>query len=174
MYVSLYGLTSVRQIEDEFQRQLHPILSSKQMKIEWAVAKGLSIEPEVDISVGVSASQKRDRDRQYAGISTRFRLRDRNGTVLQTMLTSATIAYIPSCDRIPEGGEGTTIRGQFLEHNAVALIEHLKNVAARSWASRARLTCRMAAPIAPTIGADMYSHASRNCQFRSLTVRRCR
>ena len=152
----------------------HPIFSSRGMKIGWAVAKGLSIEPEVDISVGVSASQKRDRDRQYAGISTRFRLRDRNGTVLQTMLTSATIAYIPSCDRIPEGGEGTTIRGQFLEHNAVALIEHLKNVAARSWASRAGLTCRMAAPIAPTIGADMYSHASRNCQFRSLTVRRCR
>jgi hypothetical protein len=56
MYVSLYGLTSVRQIEDEFQRQLHPILSSKQMKIEWAVAKGLSIEPEIEISVGVSAS----------------------------------------------------------------------------------------------------------------------
>jgi len=117
-------------------------------------------KPEVEISVGVSNSCKRDRDRQCAGISTRFRLRDRNGTVPQTMLTSATIADILSYNRIPEGGEGTTIRGQFLEQNAVALIEHLKNVAARSWASRARLMCRMAAPMAPTIGADMYSHAS--------------
>jgi hypothetical protein len=44
MYVSLYGLTSVREIEDEFQRQLHPILSSKEMKTGWAVAKGLSME----------------------------------------------------------------------------------------------------------------------------------
>jgi hypothetical protein len=67
MYVSLYGLTSVRQIEDEFQRQLHPILSSRGMKIGWAVAKGLSIEPgqdpsydsvKVEISVGVSSSCK--------------------------------------------------------------------------------------------------------------------
>ena len=136
MYVSLYGLTSVRRIEDEFQRHVHPILSSRGMKIGWAVAKGLSIETgqdpsydsaKVEISVGVSNSCKRDRDRQCAGISTRFRLRDRNGTVPQTMLTSATIADIPSYNRIPEGGEGTTIRGQFLEQNAVALIEHLKN-----------------------------------------------
>jgi hypothetical protein len=41
LFVSLYGITSVRQIEDEFQRQLHPILSSKGMKIAWAAAKGV-------------------------------------------------------------------------------------------------------------------------------------
>jgi hypothetical protein len=41
LFVSLYGITSFRQIEDEFQRQLHPILSSKGMKIAWAVGKGL-------------------------------------------------------------------------------------------------------------------------------------
>jgi KAP-like P-loop domain-containing protein len=41
LYVSLYGITSVRQIEDEFLRQLHPILSSKGMKIAWAVTKKL-------------------------------------------------------------------------------------------------------------------------------------
>src|SRR5882672_6577202 len=33
-------------------------------------------------------------------------------------------------------------------------------VAIRSWASRARPVCRMAATIAPTIGADRYSQAS--------------
>src|ERR1700722_19036203 len=104
MYVSLYGLTSVRQIEDEFQRQLHPILSSRGMKIGWAVAKGLSIAPgqdpsydsvKVEISVGVSSSCK-----TVIG-NALFRLRDRNGTVPQTMLTSATIADIPSYNRIP-------------------------------------------------------------------------
>jgi hypothetical protein len=80
----------------------------------------------VEITVGVSNSCKRDRDRECAGMSTRFRLSDRNGTVPQTMLTSATIADIPSYNRIPEGGEGTMIRGQFLEQNAAALIERLK------------------------------------------------
>jgi hypothetical protein len=61
MYVSLYGLTSVRQIEDEFQRQLHPNTLVKENEI-W-MAKGLSIETgqdssydsaKVEISVGVS------------------------------------------------------------------------------------------------------------------------
>ena len=42
------------------------------------------------------------------------------------MLTSATIGDIPSYNRIPEGGEGTKVRGQFLEDSAVALIEQLK------------------------------------------------
>jgi hypothetical protein len=41
LYVSLYGVTSVRQIEDEYQRQLHPILSSRGIKIAGTVAKGL-------------------------------------------------------------------------------------------------------------------------------------
>jgi predicted AAA+ superfamily ATPase len=33
LYVSLYGLSSFRQIEEAFYRKLHPILSSKGMKI---------------------------------------------------------------------------------------------------------------------------------------------
>ncbi len=41
LYVSLYGLTKVSQIEDEFYRQLHPVLSSKGMKLAGAVARGL-------------------------------------------------------------------------------------------------------------------------------------
>lgn len=40
LYVSLYGLTNVSQIEDEFYRQLHPVLSSKGMKLAGAVARG--------------------------------------------------------------------------------------------------------------------------------------
>ena len=32
-YVSLYGLTSFRQIDEALERQLHPVLSSKGMKI---------------------------------------------------------------------------------------------------------------------------------------------
>jgi hypothetical protein len=80
----------------------------------------------VEITVGVTNSCRRDRDRPCAGISTRFSLGNRRGTVPQTMLTSATIADIPSYNRLPEGGEGTMIRGQFLEQSAVALIEHLR------------------------------------------------
>ncbi len=41
LYVSLYGMTKVSQIEDEFYRQLHPVLSSKGMKLAGAVARGL-------------------------------------------------------------------------------------------------------------------------------------
>jgi hypothetical protein len=80
----------------------------------------------VEITVGVSNSCKRDRGRPCAGISTRFSLGNRHGTVPQTMLTSATIADIPSYNRLPEGSDGTMIRGQFLERNAVTLIERLK------------------------------------------------
>ncbi len=40
LYVSLYGLTSFRQIDDAFFRQLHPILSSKGMKIASAIVRG--------------------------------------------------------------------------------------------------------------------------------------
>ncbi|OHC91403.1 MAG: hypothetical protein A2095_07545 [Sphingomonadales bacterium GWF1_63_6] len=41
LYVSLYGMTSVTQIEDEFYRQLHPVLSHPGMKLAGAVSKGL-------------------------------------------------------------------------------------------------------------------------------------
>jgi len=41
LYVSLYGMTSVSQIEEEFYRQLHPILSHPGMKLAGAVTKGL-------------------------------------------------------------------------------------------------------------------------------------
>jgi hypothetical protein len=40
LYVSLYGVTSTRQIEDAFFQQLHPILSSKGMKIASQITKG--------------------------------------------------------------------------------------------------------------------------------------
>ncbi len=38
--VSLYGLTSFRQIDDALERQLHPVLSSKGMKIATTLARG--------------------------------------------------------------------------------------------------------------------------------------
>lgn len=41
LYVSLYGMTSVSQIEEEFYRQLHPVLSHPGMKLAGAVTKGL-------------------------------------------------------------------------------------------------------------------------------------
>lgn len=41
LYVSLYGMTSVSQIEEEFYRQLHPILSHPGMELAGAVTKGL-------------------------------------------------------------------------------------------------------------------------------------
>ncbi|MCA1492000.1 hypothetical protein I6F11_13815 [Ensifer sp. NBAIM29] len=39
--VSLYGITSFRQIEEDFYRQMHPILSSKGAKLLGKVGKGL-------------------------------------------------------------------------------------------------------------------------------------
>jgi Cdc6-like AAA superfamily ATPase len=41
IYVSLFGITTYQQIDDELFRQLHPILSSKGAKIAAAVGKGL-------------------------------------------------------------------------------------------------------------------------------------
>jgi len=41
LYVSLYGMREISEIEDAFFRQLHPMLASKGMKIAAAVAKGL-------------------------------------------------------------------------------------------------------------------------------------
>lgn len=41
LYVSLYGLTDVRQIDDEFFRLLHPVLSSKGMRLVGAAAKAV-------------------------------------------------------------------------------------------------------------------------------------
>jgi hypothetical protein len=41
LYVSLYGVTSFRQIEDALFRQLHPVLSSRGMKIAASVAKSV-------------------------------------------------------------------------------------------------------------------------------------
>ena len=40
LFVSLYGMTSTQQIDDELFRQLHPVLSSKTMKIGWNILKG--------------------------------------------------------------------------------------------------------------------------------------
>lgn len=42
LYVSLYGMTTTSQIEDEFYRLLHPILSSKGMKVAGAVMKAIA------------------------------------------------------------------------------------------------------------------------------------
>lgn len=41
LYVSLYGVTSFEEIENEFFRQLHPVLSSKGMALARKVGKGL-------------------------------------------------------------------------------------------------------------------------------------
>lgn len=41
LYVSLYGLKNTEQIDDEFWRLCHPVLSSRPMKLLGAVAKGV-------------------------------------------------------------------------------------------------------------------------------------
>jgi len=41
LYVSLYGMTSYKEIEDSFFEQIHPVLSSKGMKIAGKIIKGL-------------------------------------------------------------------------------------------------------------------------------------
>lgn len=42
LYVSLYGMTSFSQIEEDFYRQLHPVLSSKTAKIAGSILKGIA------------------------------------------------------------------------------------------------------------------------------------
>lgn len=42
LYVSLYGMTSTSQIEEEFYRQLHPVLSHKGMRIAGSIAKAFA------------------------------------------------------------------------------------------------------------------------------------
>lgn len=41
LYVSLYGIVNTREIEDAFFTQMHPVLSSKGMRLAGKVAKGL-------------------------------------------------------------------------------------------------------------------------------------
>ena len=41
LYVSLYGIASFEEIENEFFRQLHPVLSSKKMALAGKIGKGL-------------------------------------------------------------------------------------------------------------------------------------
>lgn len=42
LYVSLYGISEVGQIDDEFYRQLHPVLSSQKMRLAGRLIKGLA------------------------------------------------------------------------------------------------------------------------------------
>ena len=58
-------------------------------------------------------------------IGTRFRLEGSRDKGPQTLLTSATIADLGSYNRLPDGGGGTRIRGQFLGKNASRLLDEL-------------------------------------------------
>jgi hypothetical protein len=53
LYVSLYGTTSIQQIEDGLYRQLHPILSSRAGMLVGQVAKG-ALKKDIDIGQGLS------------------------------------------------------------------------------------------------------------------------
>ncbi|WP_165913319.1 P-loop NTPase fold protein [Novosphingobium sp. ST904] len=79
LYVSLYGISDVRQIDEEFYRQLHPVLSSRGMRVLGAVGKAVlkgtlkfdfdgddkddgSINaslPEIDLAAGLSDPRER-------------------------------------------------------------------------------------------------------------------
>lgn len=51
LYVSLYGITSPKQVEEAFFRQMHPVLASKGMRIAASIAKGVlktAIKVDVD------------------------------------------------------------------------------------------------------------------------------
>jgi hypothetical protein len=80
----------------------------------------------VEITVGMNIDRK---PRPSAGVDTEFTLDAQLQPGRQTILTSATISDIPSYNRLPTGDQGTTVRGQFLEQNAAALIEQLKQPA---------------------------------------------
>jgi uncharacterized protein YceK len=80
----------------------------------------------VEITVGMNIDRK---PRPSAGVGTDFTLGTQLQPGRQTILTSATISDIPSYNRLPTGDQGTRVRGQFLEQNAAALIEQLKQPA---------------------------------------------
>jgi len=42
IYITLYGVTSVSEIEDQIFQQLHPILSSKAMALSGKILKGIA------------------------------------------------------------------------------------------------------------------------------------
>lgn len=57
LYVSLYGITSFEEIENSFFEQLHPILSSKGMKLTSKIAKGVL---KATIKVDLDSDRKPD------------------------------------------------------------------------------------------------------------------
>jgi hypothetical protein len=61
LYISLYGMTSLQQIEDGLYRQLHPILSSKGVMLVERVTKGalkkaIGIDQDLSSTLPKSAS----------------------------------------------------------------------------------------------------------------------
>ena len=70
LFVSLYGLKTTEQIDDEFWRQLHPVLSSKPMKLLGAVANP-------GFKRGLIGDVKRGADRvDFLGLQRRHGLGD--------------------------------------------------------------------------------------------------
>lgn len=57
LYVSLYGMSSITEIEDEFFKQLHPVLSSKTMSLAGKIAKGLL---KTTLKIDLNADGKND------------------------------------------------------------------------------------------------------------------
>lgn len=58
LYVSLYGITSTRQIEEEFYRLLHPVLSSKGVRMAGALLRGAAKGfLKIDLSGGDSTKE---------------------------------------------------------------------------------------------------------------------
>jgi GTPase SAR1 family protein len=57
LYVSLYGITNFSEIGDAFFRQLHPILSSKEMAITAQIFKGLL---RGTLRIDLNGDQKKD------------------------------------------------------------------------------------------------------------------
>jgi hypothetical protein len=61
LYVSLYGITSTRQIEDEFYRLLHPVLASKGMRMAGVVMRGVAKGVlKIDLSNGQGVKESLD------------------------------------------------------------------------------------------------------------------
>jgi hypothetical protein len=104
-------------------------LSSEKLR-SCKLSIGIAPDPAFDaasleITVGVSTSCEHHRP-CGAGMHTRFSLSNGHASDRQTILTAATIAdQLPSNNRVAEGTGGTTVRGQFLEQNAIAVLEHL-------------------------------------------------
>ena len=102
LYASLYGITTYQQVEDEFFRQLHPILSSEVTKIAARIFRG-SIKAALKIDLDTSSKEAINLNGELPAIDVRKLMADPEDRLLVfddlercSMPTADVLGYINS------------------------------------------------------------------------------